>query len=289
MIDTHFHKHRKSFSQTFPFLQYRDGRYEIVAEGNAALLDAYLDAAGVESYLEPGVELESNAAALAAAQTDPKLHVAVGVHPTRCIATPWRERRRLAAWAKDPHVVAVGETGLDFHYARPEQHRFRQLCWFLWQLRLADRLRLPLVLHVRGADAAALRVLRLFRTRLHGGSVHCFQGDAALARQYTALGFSVGIGGALLQEDAAPLCEAVRALPLERILLETDAPFVKPLTGLEAQMSKKKLRSVRNTPLILPAVIERIAALKGVSPEEVERVTSANARALFILTPNKNL
>ena len=81
----------------------------------------------------------------------------------------------------------------------------------------------------------------------------------------------------------------MRALPLERILLETDAPFVKPLTGLEAQMSKKKLRAVRNTPLILPAVIERIAALKGVSPEEVERVTSANARALFILTPNKNL
>ena len=94
---------------------------------------------------------------------------------------------------------------------------------------------------------------------------------------------AAGIRPSRLPAHVPDLCEALRELPLERILLETDAPFVKPLTGLEAQMSKKKLRTVRNTPLILPAVIERIAELKGLSPEEVERATSANARALFKL------
>jgi TatD DNase family protein len=219
--------------------------------------------------------------ALAAAHPD-CLGVALGVHPTRCVRVPLRKCRLLRQYAEQNHPLAIGETGLDYHLDREEQHRLRQRFWFAYQLRLADRLRLPLVLHVRDADDDALRILRRNRKRIHGGVVHCFTGTPEHAMAYRELGLHIGIGGKLLwdNEESARLCEAIRRLPLEAILVETDAPLVLPDIG-KPDCSRSQRRRLRNSSLILPAVIERIASLHGVSPETVEQTVCRNTLRLF--------
>ena len=159
----------------------------------------------------------------------------------------------------------------------------KQHLWFLYQLNLAWRLKKPLILHVRDAHEDALRILRHHPARKLGGVIHCFYGSAELARQYLELGYHVGIGGSLLQqqERAQSLWESVPDIPLERILVETDAPFILPYC--KDVIKPKLLRRARNTSLILPAVVETIAELKGLSPEEVEHAATENVIRLFHL------
>ena len=190
---------------------------------------------------------------------------------------------RLEELSKRPEVVAIGETGMDFHYPHREQHRLCQLRWFVFQILLAHRRRLPLILHIRMADSAAIAVLRLFKPLLHGGVVHCFSGDMNTAQAYMKLGFHLGIGGTLLQDGQAgqTLRETVKHVSIDRMLLETDAPYVHPTC--DAIPNAKKRASVRNTSMILPAVARAIAELKGVDVAEVERQTTENAVLLFRL------
>lgn len=282
IIDTHWHGSIRAFEQTFSYWSYRDGRFEIAENGNLDKLEYAFNEADIRCTLEPSISPEFYDAMRRNGSANSAWFLAAGFHPTRCIHADWRDRRKIADFAKERGIVAIGETGLDYHLPRKEQHRLRQLKWFLYQLWLAHRMKLPLVLHIRNADRQALWILRLFRPWLHGGSVHCFRGNAKIAKQYLKLGFYLGIGGSLLMgEDSADLREAVGAVPLNRLLLETDAPYVVPRTGLENRLSKKRLRRVRNTPLILPAVIEKIAELKGESCSEVERITAANADHVF--------
>ena len=142
---------------------------------------------------------------------------------------------------------------------------------------------MPVVLHVRDAHKDALRILRLHPARKLGGVVHCFNFRGDVAQQYLRLGYHIGIGGSILQteERAQDLWEAIPGIPLDRILVETDAPFVLPYC--KDVLPAKALRRARNTSLILPAVIEKIAQLKGISPEEVERATTQNTIRLFRL------
>ena len=166
---------------------------------------------------------------------------------------------------------------------RKDQHRLKQHLWFCYQLDLAWKLKLPVILHVRDAHSDALRILRIHPARKLGGVIHCFNGSKEIAEQYLKLGYHIGIGGAALQteERAEDLWEAIGAIPLERILVETDAPFILP--HCKDVLPPKLLRRARNTSLILPAVIEKIAALKGVSADRVEQVTTENAIRLFSL------
>ncbi len=282
IIDTHWHGSIRAFEQTFSYWRYRDGRFEIVENGNLTALKCAFHEANICCTLEPSISPEFYDAMGRNGSANGTWFLAAGFHPTRCIHADWRDRGKIADFAKEQGVVAIGETGLDFHLPRKEQHRLRQLRWFLYHLRLAHRLKLPLVLHIRNADRQALWILRLFRPWLHGGSVHCFRGNEKIAGKYLKLGLHLGIGGSLLKgDDSTELCEAVRAVPLSRLLLETDAPYVVPRTGLENKLSKKRLSRVRNTPLTLPAVIEKIAELKEESCGEVERITAENADHIF--------
>ena len=282
MIDSHAHYSHARFESAFRYLA-RGGDGELcLREGNRPELLRALRDSGIAAVLEPGITLASNEALLDLSRQYPGfLFPAVGVHPTRTPDERWQDRRRLIALSGSPGVIAIGETGLDYHLARGTQHRLCQKTWFLYQLRLADHRRLPLILHIRQADRDALRILRRCRKRLHGGVVHCFAGDYGTARAYLELGFALGIGGTLLQEGerARTLCDAVRQLPLASLLVETDAPYVLPACG--ALDSRKKLQKVRNTSLILPAVVEKIAALKGVDAETVARATLENTRRVF--------
>lgn len=294
MIDTHIHLSHFLFDAQFPYLALdRDGN-GVIRQGTREQLIEELHAAGISCCLDPGIGITSNEKLLALAEQWPGfVYGAVGVHPTRTweyktllqgkkhtVRLHWNERRKLDEFLKHPAVVAVGETGLDYHHPRKEQHRLRQMAWFLYQLRLAHRHSLPLILHIREADADALRILRTCRHWLHGGVCHCFCGTPETAAAYTALGLKLGIGGSLLMNSPRThgLEQAIVSTPLESLLLETDGPYVLPSCP---QLDQKKRRKVRNTSLILPAVAGRIAELKKIPVEEVLRVTSENAVRLF--------
>ena len=143
---------------------------------------------------------------------------------------------------------------------------------------------MPVILHVRDAHEDALRILKWHPARKLGGVIHCYYGAREIAEQYLKLGYHIGIGGSVLQleERAKDLWDAVPHIPLDRILVETDAPFILPYC--KDVIQPKLLRRARNTSLILPAVIEKIANLKGITPKTVEYATTENTIRLFQLS-----
>ena len=286
LIESHAHYSHQKFGNKYPYLSYDRASDEYTVEmANRPALFQALRRQGIAGIVEPAIEIASNQCLLDLAAANPGwIFPAVGLHPTRTPNEKWSDRRILEALSKRPEVVAIGETGMDFHYPRKDQHRLCQLRWFVFQILLAHRRRLPLILHIRMADRASLPVLRLFKPLLHGGVVHCFSGNLQTAQAYMKLGFHLGIGGTLLQDGkaGATLRETLKRVPLNRILLETDAPYVHPTC--DAVPSGKKRSKIRNTSLILPAVVRGIAELKGIDVAEVERQTTENAVSLFRLS-----
>ena len=170
--------------------------------------------------------------------------------------------------------MAVGEVGLDLH--RPESSLAVQEPVFRDMLALARELGLPLVIHVREAVDAVLAVLREAWDPGLGGVFHCFSGDAAAAEAALALNFDIAVGGVLTFKNAGDLRDTIARVPLERLVLETDGPWLAP----------QARRGQRNEPAYLPAVAAQVAALKGVDVDTVARTTTANARRLFRLGPD---
>lgn len=283
IIDSHAHYNNNAYKKPFRYLTYDKDGYAL-KEGDREQLFKELREANIPYSIEPGVSLESCEEVLElAAQYPGRILPAIGVHPTRSIFEKWADRHKLGAYANTSGVIAIGEIGLDYHYKREEQHRLKQHLWFLYQLNLAWKLKKPVILHVRDAHEDALRILRWHPARKLGGVIHCFYGSREIAEQYLKLGYHIGIGGSILQleERAKDLWEAVPGIPLERILVETDAPFILPYC--KDVIQPKLLRRARNTSLILPAVIEKIARLKGISAEAVEQATAENTIRLFSL------
>ena len=283
IIDSHAHYNNNAYKKPFRYLSYDKDGYTL-KEGDLEQLFQELLDANVPYSIEPGVSLQSCEEVLQLCSENPgRIFPAMGIHPTRSIYEMWSDRKKLDAFAKTPGVIAIGECGLDYHYKREEQHRLKQHIWFLYQLDLAWRLKKPVILHVRDAHEDALRILRWHPARKLGGVIYCFYGSWEIAAQYLKLGYHFGIGGSLLQqeEQASALWEAVKQIPLDKILVETDAPFILPYC--KDVLPPKLLRRTRNTSLILPAVIEKIAGLKGISDDEAERAIAENTIRLFNL------
>ena len=283
IIDSHAHYNNNAYKKPFRYLAYGEDGYAL-REGNQEQLFRELMEANIPYSIEPGVSLQSCEEVLVLATQYPgRIFPAIGVHPTRSIFEKWSDRHKLDAYANTPGVIAIGEIGLDYHYKREEQHRLTQYLWFIYQLNLAWKRKLPVILHVRDAHEDALQILRMHPARKLGGVIHCFYGSKEIAEQYLKLGYHIGIGGSVLQleERAQELWGAISHIPLERILLETDAPFILPYC--KDVIQPKLLRRARNTSLILPAVIQKIAELKGISADEVEQATTENTIRLFHL------
>ena len=283
IIDSHAHYNNNAYKKPFRYLSYDKDGYTL-KEGELPQLMQEMGNTNIRYFIEPGVSLQSCEEVLElAAQYPGRIFPAMGIHPTRSIYEKWSDRKRVDAFAKTPGVIAIGECGLDYHYKREEQHRLRQHIWFLYQLDLAWRLKKPVILHVRDAHEDALRILRWHPARKLGGVIHCFYGSWEIAEQYLKLGYYFGIGGSLLlqEERAGALWEAVKHIPLDKILVETDAPFILPYC--KDVIQPKLLRRAKNTSLILPAVIAKIAELKGTSSSEVEQITMENTARLFRL------
>jgi TatD DNase family protein len=224
--------------------------------------------AGLVRILIPGIDLPGSLRAAQIARSDPMLLFAPGVHPHDSgtfDAGALAELRRLA---RDEGACAIGETGLD--YFRDLAPRERQRDAFHAQLALAEELGLPAIIHIRDAQADALAILAEFAGRVRG-VLHAFSGDPQLAEKATGMGYYFGIGGPLTYPRSEGLRAALRALPRDRILLETDAPYLPPDGN----------RGARNEPALLPAVARRAAMECGLEPQEFVDITRRNAADLF--------
>ncbi len=210
--------------------------------------------------------------ALELAEGRPELFSAtVGVHPHECARVPETDWQACERLARHPRIVGVGETGLDFHY--DHSPRPAQIASFRRSVAIARAAGRPLVVHVREADDACLEVLRSEPLPEAGGVIHCFTGDWERARAYLDLGLHLSVAGVVTFKSAGELREAVRRVPRDRLLVETDCPFLAPVPH----------RGKRNEPAWVARVAEQVAGLWGVTCDEAARVTGENARRLFRL------
>jgi TatD DNase family protein len=236
---------------------------------------ARLRAAGVERALLVGCWRAPGdfGDALRLARERPEVFsAAVGFHPHEAAKVPEADWAVAEGLARDPAVVALGEIGLDFHYdfsPRDVQERV-----FRRSLQLARRAGRPVVIHVREADGECLRVLREEGLPAEGGVIHCFTSDAPAAREYVALGLYVSFSGIVTFRNAGAIREAVGVVPRDRLLVETDSPYLAPVP----------LRGRKNEPANVVYVAQKIAELWGTTVEEVAQVTGENVRRLFRLS-----
>lgn len=290
IIDSHAHYAHPRFDGEFSALCLQDGEYALCRTERDALIEE-MKKAGIVGFIEPSIGFDAIEKQIELVEKHSDcMKLSLGVHPTRCINNKFSSRKELKKYALTHTPLAIGETGLDYHYPGKMQYRARQKRWFVYQIKLADELGLPLVLHVRDADKHALRILKRHKKRLHGGVAHCYTGGVALAEEYISLGFTLGIGGKLMcdNDKGRELCEVVKSVPLSAILVETDAPFVLPDTD-ESLCSGKQRRKLCNSSFILPKLIERIAELRGEDAAEVENAIYENTLRAFGMAEEKTV
>jgi TatD DNase family protein len=245
-------------------------------DADRAAVIARARAAGVARMIVTGSSLASSEAALRLAQQDPALFATVGVHPHHADEVDAAHLPLLAALAAQPGAVAVGECGLDFY--RDFSPRDRQESAFQLQLELAMQTGLPVFLHQRDAQERFLAILDECGPRLPAGVAHCFTGGPRELADYLDRGLHVGITGWICDERRGDaLRAAARYLPLDRVMIETDAPYLLP-RDLEP-----KPRTRRNEPLHLPHVLRTLACLMDIPVEALAEASTRNAEALFRL------
>ncbi|MCL2287134.1 MAG: TatD family hydrolase [Firmicutes bacterium] len=249
IVDSHAHYENKRFSKD------RD-----------ELLNA-MPGYGVDMIINIGSDLPTSKASINLAENFSHVYATVGVHPHESKTLTFAHLEELRRLCSHEKVVAVGEIGLDFFYEYSPQ--LVQRHWFKQQLKLAREVGLPVVIHSREADKVVFDIIA--ESSVRKGVIHCFPGDADLAKVYVDMGFYIGVGGVVTYDETGLLQSAVDATPLERILLETDAPYLSPAP----------FRNMRNESQYLVHVAEEIAKIKGVSVETVYKQTSENARNLF--------
>jgi len=224
---------------------------------------------GIDYILAVGIDIESCRQAVALAEEFEQIYATVGIHPHNAKDVDETSYELLKTFARHDNVCALGEMGLDFfrnHSPRDTQlKRFREL------IALARELELPVVVHDRDAHQETLAILKEEKAFEVGGVIHCFSGDYEMAVKCVDMGFYISIPGTVTFKKATLLREVVHKLPLERILVETDAPFLAPVP----------FRGKRNEPSYVQYVAEKIATIKGIDFEEVAEVTSQNTKTLF--------
>lgn len=233
---------------------------------------AGLGAVGVGAVVNVGASLESTRRTLELAWRYPFIYGAAGVHPSECGALTEEDIRWIESLASGKKVVAIGEIGLDYHWEEPE--RGLQKKWFARQLAMARCVGLPVIIHSRDGAKDTLDILKAEKGEEIGGVVHCFSYTWETARVCLDMGFYLGIGGVATFKNARRLKEVVAYAPLDRLVLETDCPYLAP----------EPHRGKRNDSRYLSYVAEAVAAIKGIGREQVEAVTWENARRLYRLS-----
>ena len=243
---------------------------EAFEEDRGALI-ASLAEQGIGRVVNVAADLPSVSTSLTLAQQYPFIYAAVGVHPSNVQELTERDYEWLEEKLETPKAVAVGEIGLDYYWDKEPEVQARQRESFSRQLQLAKKLDKPVIIHSRDAAKDTLDVMAA-----EGGSqlravIHCFSYSLEMAKEYLNMGFYLGIGGVLTFNNAKKLKEVVGYMPLERIVLETDCPYLSPVPN----------RGKRNSSLNLPYVVEEISRIKQVPAEQIIEITNRNAKQMY--------
>ncbi len=226
---------------------------------------------GVNPIINVGASISSTKTTLELARKYDFIYAAVGVHPSDISDL----NDETFAWLKEQttwkKTVAIGEIGLDYYWDKEPQVQENQRYWFRRQLELAKETGLPVIIHSRDAAEETMEIMKEAAKQEIQGVIHCYSYSPAMAKEFIKLGYYIGVGGVVTFKNAKKLVETVSQIPLERILLETDCPYMAP----------EPHRGTRNDSSNIPYVIAKIADIKGVSPEEVENITRSNAFSLF--------
>lgn len=223
---------------------------------------------GVDCIVNIGANMQTSRNTVALTEQYDFIYGAVGVHPSDVYDMTEADLETLREWSRLDKIVAIGEIGLDYHY--PDTDKALQQKWFIRQLQLAREEKLPVVIHSRDAAADTLAIMQEHGREL-GGVIHCFSYTKEMAAEYLKMGYYIGIGGVLTFKNAKKLVEAVEVIPPERLVLETDAPYLAP----------DPYRGKRNESAYLTYVAQKLAQIKGVSYEEIVAQTAKNAKAMY--------
>ncbi len=251
IFDTHAHYDDEAFDAD------REELLEALSEG------------GVGKVVNVAASISSCRTTRALAEHYEDIYCALGVHPSESGELTEESLDWLRQQCRYEKCVAVGEIGLDYYWEEPDRAIQRE--WFARQLNLARELALPAIIHSREAAKDTVDIMAAERSGEIGGVIHCYSYSREMAKTFLDMGFYIGIGGVLTFKNARKLKEAAEYVPLERIVLETDCPYLAPVPN----------RGKRNSSLNLPFVVEELARLKGVEEEEIRRATWENAHRLY--------
>ena len=225
-----------------------------------------------------GSDIRSSKESITLAHQYDYIYAAIGVHPDEVDTMKEADMEELSHMAKEDKVVAIGEIGLDYFRKEGNAYKSVQKEWFCRQLDLAKEIEKPVIIHSRDAAEDTIQILRDFRKENpqieNPGVIHCYSYSPELAKEYVAMGFYIGIGGVVTFKNAKKLVETVAQIPLDRILIETDSPYLCPEPN----------RGKRNDSSQIRYVMDRIADIRGIAPEEVEKQTEMNARKMYRLS-----
>lgn len=251
IFDSHAHYNDSKFN---------DDRHEVLKK---------LPSEGVGYVMNVADSMKSLPKVLKIAEEYPFIYASVGVHPEETGELCDADMDTLLEYSKHPKVKAIGEIGLDYYWDSVE--RDVQKLWFARQIELAGRVKLPIIVHDREAHGDCVDILKREKAADVGGIVHCFSGSREMARDVLNLGMYIGIGGTLTFKNARKIKEVAEYVPLESIVLETDAPYLAP----------EPFRGKRNNSAFIKYVIEELAKIKGIEPDEVEKITFCNAMKCY--------
>lgn len=238
---------------------------------NRELLIEALPHQGVLYVINPGSDLRSSARAVDLARNNERVYAAVGTHPHDADTYTAQVERAFVRFAKDcDKVVAIGEIGLDYYYEHSPKETQKQV--FIRQLELATELELPVVIHSRSAESDMYPLLKKHLGPF-GGVMHCFSGDWAAAMQYLSLDMYISLAGTVTFKNATATQEVAKKVPADRLLIETDAPYLTPVP----------FRGKRNEPALVHHVAAKIAELRDSTEPEIAQITAKNAIRLFSL------
>lgn len=224
---------------------------------------------GLEYIVNIGASIGSTKKTLELAEKYPFIYGAVGVHPSETKELTSEDMEWLKTAAQNKKAVAIGEIGLDYYW--PEPDRETQKKWFQEQLKLAREVNLPVVIHSRDAAKDTLDILKAWDEHKTKGVIHCFSYTWELVREYLSMGYYFGIGGVLTFKNGKKLVEAVKYMPMDRILLETDCPYLAP----------EPYRGKRNRSDYIYYVADKLSELKGLSRDEILEITDRNAKEFY--------
>ena len=250
IFDTHAHYDSNGFNAD---------RHDILAA---------LPERGVGLVVNPGCDVESSRTAVALAERYPHVYAAVGIHPGDCAGMGEADFAALAELCGHEKVVAVGEIGLDYYWKENPPREFQEMV-LRRQIELALELDLPVIIHDREAHGDSLRIVLDYPALR--GVFHCFSGSPEMAEELLGRGWYLGFDGPITYKNARRAPEVAAITPLDRILIETDSPYLSPVP----------FRGKRNDSTNLPYVVEKLAEWKGVAPAEMERITWENGKRLF--------